>query len=297
MCTQTTGFLGLLKYQHNCNIVNSVVSINDTLVANISETLIRQSNNLVIQTTNIQNITMVAGEVDCTNLSLSQSIDAAYGINIELSQEDVEELRDTVDRVIDETIRLDSSNLQGMLSDFPTDQSIKTEITNIMRDITYNTFTRDTVQSVLASTNNYQNMNVTYGKLTSENCSWDQSIVLKMSVQQLMNVVLDRLVESEHSDRVFNIIAQEIISQTNGPIEAIGQKKGNKKGPLAAAIIGIALIGIIGGIIAMVIRSASNRPSVSTEEPTTVVEETVRVSQPAPNVIDELLAESRSNAI
>lgn len=290
MCVNGSYLFGILKV-NTCTSKNTVVSVSDNLVQNITRTLINNTNNLTTQTTANQIMRVIAGEMSCTNLSFAQDIQSATSISVELSSEDVTEFKETVNNEIEKTIKSSMENKQGFLSDLPQAQDLSVEVRDIMRKITEDVFQRDTIQNVLSSTSTYQEMELAFGKLTGENCDFHQNIALELGVQQVMNLVINRAFDSEYTNRIIELITAEVQSTTNGPIEAFGEKKGQKKGPLVLGAIALAVIGLIGGIIFLVIQSGRGRTqSVSNEQPVSspVVESSTSLTDTT-DTLDEIL--------
>lgn len=292
MCVQNN-ILGIFKFSANCSIKNTLVSISENYVANVARTMIELGNRAVVRASSEQRINLTALQVHCRTFRVEQTINNSYSIKNELDADDAEEIRNVMKTELERSMEQDLQNTQQAFSDLPTQQSNDVYIRNIITQIFEQHLTYQVMNEAIASINTFQDMNLIIGLLEGDFCEFTQNTMVEMALMQMMNVVMDRIVESDQSQFIFETIAQRIKSLTSGPIEAFGNKKSSKKTPLVLGMVALAIIALIGGIIALIIRSSSRSTS-SSEETPTPVESAPIVNSDSTSVLDRLLVETRT---
>lgn len=278
-CIQTQWII--FKFEMNCESTNTVMSINETSIENISSSIIENMATTSLTTKMAQTIGINAGEINCRNFEVGQDMKASIGFTQQLDTNTTTEIRNAINNEIDRSIEQDYESRRGWGADLDPQHSNNVEIRNILHNIVNESMTHRNIQHIIGNQSTSQAIDISVGQLTGDNCIFNQATVINLTVEQMLNTVMNRMMSSDTSNRVLEILAQRLKRESAGPLESLGNKKGAKKQPLMYGAVLLAVIALIGGVIALVIRSASNRPTDSTDVtdgPDTIVDDSIDVS-------------------
>lgn len=263
----------MFEFSYGCQSGNDVLSINETTIENITNTLIENISTTSMVTKIAQNIDVEAGEIYCPDgFNIVQRNEASIGFTQQLDTDTTTNIRNAINNEIDRNIEQDYESRRGWGSNVNQEVRNNIELRNILRNVVNDSLTHRNIQHIIGNQQVTQDIKLRVGKLTGGNCNIDQRSVINIVVQQLMNTVMNRLVDNDTSNRALEIIAQRLKQISNGPLESLGSKKSEKKAPLMYGAIALAIIALIGGTIALIIRAASRSANVSVDDNSTDTE-------------------------
>ena len=199
----------------------------DVLNKNIQNFITDNSQTVSASGANFQYMEIKMGDVTGCNISFDQKIDSEVASTGELSATELSEMESKAQTHLDNNVGALMEKMSGFASvqfDNDTEQDVKQNITNKLRNITEKTFDTSNYNEIVASVVNIQKQKIDIGDYdctTGGQIDVSQDISSKVIASAITDQLIDRFMKDEQVADVLNKIEAEQSNRDEGVGEAV----------------------------------------------------------------------------
>lgn len=229
----------------NCESRNKFIGISETVIENVTRTMVNTENRAVTRLDTMQTIKVFANEIDCTYLDISNNVDVDVVVNQEIDEEARLSLINAISQVTQWDAILNNEQLTGLFNNPANNQKNDVEIATYFRALTENTLTVSRLNSITSGMYIGQNIELYINRLSGINCTIQNNIMVKVFVSQALYAVLEAFANNSYDIETTTIIKQSLRREQTG---LFGKDKKGKKGIVLLGLLAIGLL-IGGGLL------------------------------------------------
>lgn len=242
--------------QTECESTNKILSINDTVIENVTNIMTSTTNQAVTQLNVNQIITINAGSIDCANLNIGNKVSIDVVVNQEINEVARTQLIAAISNVTEWDAVQDNTELTGWFSNPAASQVNDVEVANYFKSLTQQTLTLERLNTITNSMYIDQEITLNVNQLSGTNCNITNDVMVKVFVSQALYAVLDAFQSSDYELETNLKLKQSLSRENRGIFESFfGSKKG--KFTMVAVVLGGILV--IGGVIFAIVMSSKKK--------------------------------------
>lgn len=250
-----------------CESTNKFVGISDTIIENISRTMTTTENRVVTRLDVDQSILLRADSIDCTNLLLTNRVDASVVVNQEIDEQGRVDIINAISQNTEWEAIQNNEQITGFFNNPANSQRNDIEIANYFQGLTENTLTLDRLNTITTGMRVNQDIVLDVNELKGTNCTLSNDIMVKVFVSQVLYAVLEVFQSGTYDLETTNIIKQSLRREQSG---LFGGGKKAKKGYLILGVLAIGVLVIGGVFVFMMSRKKGQSPTQQMDIPTDV---------------------------
>lgn len=263
----------------NCESRNKFIGISETVIENVTRTMVNTENRAVTRLDTMQTIKVFANEIDCTYLDISNNVDVDVVVNQEIDEEARLSLINAISQVTQWDAILNNEQLTGLFNNPANNQKNDVEIATYFRALTENTLTVSRLNSITSGMYIGQNIELYINRLSGINCTIQNNIMVKVFVSQALYAVLEAFANNSYDIETTTIIKQSLRREQTG---LFGKDKKGKKGIVLLGLLAIGLL-IGGGLLIFML---SKKKGGSQPVPNSPINQTSRQNSQTSRSID-----------
>ena len=263
----------------NCESRNKFIGISETVIENVTRTMVNTENRAVTRLDTVQTIKVFANEIDCTYLDISNNVDVDVVVNQEIDEEARLSLINAISQVTQWDAILNNEQLTGLFNNPANNQKNDVEIATYFRALTENTLTVSRLNSITSGMYIGQNIELYINRLSGINCTIQNNIMVKVFVSQALYAVLEAFANNSYDIETTTIIKQSLRREQTG---LFGKDKKGKKGIVLLGLLAIGLL-IGGGLLIFML---SKKKGGSQPVPNSPINQTSRQNSQTSRSID-----------
>ena len=200
----------------------------DVLNKTVQNFITENSQSVSASGVNVQNMDIELGNVTGCNIKFGQTIDSQVASTGELSATELSAMESKAQTHLDNNVGALMEKMSGFVSvqfDNDTEQDVKQNISNKLRNITEKTFETSNYNEIVASVVNTQKQKIKVGNYdctTGGQLDVSQDISSKVIASALTDQLIDRFMKDEQVVGVVNKIEAEQSNRDEGVGEAVG---------------------------------------------------------------------------
>lgn len=234
-----------LSFSGGCSTKSETSVTSENFTETILDNVFRASNSVATDIRQGNELKVNIKKMNCKVIDFNQKVSGKVEIISKITTSINLKLIDEISSKINNDIDSQAKELTSIIGQVPNAKNI-TNVKTIVKDVLKKTLTVDSVNSILNKYDTRNKNDVTIEELVGDKCTWSQSLIAKVQVQNILTVAMDAL----SSNKILKEIGNKVETKTEGKSGFL-----NLTATEGIVIVVILIIAAIGGLMYLRMRS------------------------------------------